>query len=149
MRATVHNVEAWRWKNTRARSADVPVRGHANSLCSCICGCQRHSQHGVRPEARLIGGSIEIQQRLVHGLLAQGVMADDGWRIVLSDYDHETIFNGNLYIDSNNELFDNARLTTWGRPRLSGAADLLTYVSSGGGATAEEIAEAVMSYERV
>jgi hypothetical protein len=77
------------------------------------------------------------------------LMADDGWRIVLADYDHETIFNGNLYSDSNNHLFDNSRLTTFPVPRLSGAADLLTYVSSGGGATAEEIAEAVMSYERV
>lgn len=57
-----------------------------------------------------------------------------GWRLVLADYPHETIFNGNLFPEGADSLFDNSRLTVPGIvPRLQGSANLLTYVGSGGG----------------
>lgn len=58
-----------------------------------------------------------------------------GWKFVLANYPHETIFKGNLFTDDGASLFDNSRLTMYGIvPRMQGAADLLTYnVATGGG----------------
>ena len=71
-----------------------------------------------------------------------------GWRIVLANYPHETIFYGNLFPEGSDSLFDISRLTADGVvPRLQGSANLLTYNTSGGagGATAEEVADEVMA----
>lgn len=58
----------------------------------------------------------------------------DGWRLVLADYPHETVFYGNLFSEGADSLFDNARLTSAGIvPRMQGSANLLTYISGGGG----------------
>jgi len=68
------------------------------------------------------------------------LLAADGWLIVLADYSHETIFKGNLFSDQAGALFDTARLTADGVvPRLSGAADLLTYKLAGSGMTQADI----------
>lgn len=57
-----------------------------------------------------------------------------GWRIVLANYEHETIFAGNIFPEGANSLFDNSRLSVYGVvPRLQGSANLLTYTSEGGG----------------
>lgn len=76
------------------------------------------------------------------------LMTDAGWRIVLADYPHETIFYGNLFAVGTDSLYDFTRLTEVGVvPRLQGSANLLTYNISGGGSgssyTPEEIAIAV------
>ncbi len=73
-----------------------------------------------------------------------------GWRIVLANYPHETIFAGNLFPEGVNSLFDNTRLTNVGIvPRLSGSANLLTYSyatgGGSGGASAEDIAIATVT----
>ena len=71
-----------------------------------------------------------------------------GWRIVLANYPHETIFYGNLFPEGSDSIFDIVRLTADGVvPRLQGSANLLTYNTSGGtgGATAEEVADEVMA----
>lgn len=73
-----------------------------------------------------------------------------GWRIVLADYPHETVFYGNLFPEGADSLFDNNRLTATGVvPRMQGSANLLTYTSDGGssgggsgsGLTAEQAAQ--------
>lgn len=57
----------------------------------------------------------------------------DGWRLVLADYPHESVFYGNLFPEVGDSLFDNSRLTVPGIvPRMQGSANLLTYLSSGG-----------------
>lgn len=74
-----------------------------------------------------------------------------GWRVVLANYPHETVFAGNLFAEGADSLFDNTRLSTVGIvPRLSGSANLLTYsyATGGGGGgtlTAEEIAIATVT----
>lgn len=70
-----------------------------------------------------------------------------GWRLVLADYPHETIFAGNLFPEGADSLFDNARLTVPGIvPRLSGSANLLTYRFTTGGADADDIADKVWAH---
>lgn len=57
-----------------------------------------------------------------------------GWRIVLANYPHETVFYGNLFAQGSDSLFDNARLGVLGVvPRMQGSANLLTYTGGGGG----------------
>ncbi len=71
-----------------------------------------------------------------------------GWRIVLANYQHETIFYGNLFPEGSDSLFDISRLTADAVvPRLQGSANLLTYNTSGsgGGATPAEIADEIMA----
>ncbi len=54
--------------------------------------------------------------------------ANEGWRIVLANYPHETIFNGNLFSNLDKVMFDYSRLSCNGVvPRLNGYANLLTY----------------------
>lgn len=67
-----------------------------------------------------------------------------GWRIVLANYQHEVVLQGNLRSDDGSSLFDNSRLTANGVvPRLEGFDSLQTYTVSsgggGGGATPSEI----------
>lgn len=70
-----------------------------------------------------------------------------GWRLVLANYPHETIFYGNLFPEGGDSLFDNARLTEVGVvPRLQGSANLLTYSYATSGANAGEIADAVWQH---
>lgn len=74
------------------------------------------------------------------------LITSSGWRIVLANYPHETIFRGNLFSDSSASLFDNSRLTVHGIiPRLEGFDSLQTYLASasGGSATPSQIAKAV------
>jgi hypothetical protein len=74
------------------------------------------------------------------------LLTASGWRIVLADYPHETIFYGNLFPEGSDSLFDNARLTEVGIvPRLQGSANLLTYnyATSGNAYSLEQIAGAV------
>ena len=69
-----------------------------------------------------------------------------GWRIVLANYPHESIFFGNLFSEGTDSLFDNSRLTVQGIvPRLQGSANLLTFITESGGSTytVSEIADAV------
>jgi len=68
-----------------------------------------------------------------------------GWRIVLANYIHETIFYGNLFAEGSDSLFDFSRLSTTGVvPRLQGSANLLTYrYTDGSGPTPEEVAQAI------
>jgi len=69
------------------------------------------------------------------------LLASFGWRLVLSNYPHETRFIGNLYSDSAAELFDYDRITSIPPPipRYEGFADLLTYRTvSGSGLSAEQ-----------
>ena len=69
---------------------------------------------------------------------------DYGWRLVLANYQHETIIEGNLFAMGTDSLFDNARITELGViPRLQGSANLLTYNTSGAGSSPEDIAQAV------
>jgi len=66
-----------------------------------------------------------------------------GWRIVLANYQHEVVLQGNLRSNDGSSLFDNSRLTANGVvPRLEGFDSLQTYTVSsggGGGATPSEI----------
>lgn len=74
------------------------------------------------------------------------LMTSVGWKIVLANYPHETIFYGNLFPEGTDSLFDIARLTEVGIvPRLQGSANLLTYnyATSGNQYTLSEIADAV------
>lgn len=59
----------------------------------------------------------------------------EGWRLVLANYDHEVIFNGNLFSGSSSSLFDYARVSAIPppRPRLQGSDALLTYQVDGTG----------------
>lgn len=70
-----------------------------------------------------------------------------GWRIVLANYPHETIFYGNLFAQGVDSLFDNSRLSVVGVvPRMQGSANLLTYNTGGGpGGNPADIAAAVMA----
>ncbi len=55
----------------------------------------------------------------------------DGWRIVLANYPHETVLQGNLFAQGADSLFDFTRLGVNGVvPRLQGSANLLTYNTS-------------------
>lgn len=75
------------------------------------------------------------------------LLTASGWRIVLANYPHETIFYGNLFPEGSDSLFDNARLTEVGIvPRLQGSANLLTYSYATGGADAAAVAEAVWQH---
>lgn len=57
----------------------------------------------------------------------------EGWRIVLADYAHESLFLGNV-LSNNNKIFDYSNATVAGAyPVLRGAADLLSYVVNGDG----------------
>lgn len=73
-----------------------------------------------------------------------------GWRIVLANFPHELVFNGNLFAEGADSLFDNTRLSVSGVvPRLQGSANLLTYsynVSGDAGTdlTPEEVALATV-----
>lgn len=74
------------------------------------------------------------------------LMTSQGWKLVLANYPHETIFYGNLFPEGTDSLFDNDRLTEVGIvPRLQGSANLLTYnyATSGNQYTLSEIASAV------
>ena len=69
------------------------------------------------------------------------LLNDNGWKIVLANYPHETRFKGNLYAQSDNSIFDNDRIDCVPPPiaRLEGAADLLSYiVNTGSGLSPEE-----------
>jgi hypothetical protein len=70
----------------------------------------------------------------------------DGWRIVLANYPHETVMQGNLFAQGSDSLFDFTRLSANGVvPRLQGSANLLTYNTGAGssGPSAAVIAAAV------
>lgn len=74
------------------------------------------------------------------------LMTSFGWRLVLANYPHETIFYGNLFPEGSDSLFDNSRLSVVGVvPRLQGSANLLTYnyATSGNQYTLSEIGAAV------
>lgn len=65
-----------------------------------------------------------------------------GWRYVLADYPHETIFYGNLFPEGADSLFDFSRMTSVGVvPRLQGSANLLTYSYSSNGSSAGGITQ--------
>lgn len=75
------------------------------------------------------------------------LLTASGWRIVLANYTHESIFYGNLFSEGTDSLFDFSRLTVNGViPRLQGSANLLTYTSSvtGNEYSLEQIANAVL-----
>ena len=82
-------------------------------------------------------------------------MTASGWRYVLANYPHETIFYGNLFAEGTDSLFDFSRLTAVGVvPRLQGSANLLTFNTTGGGGggsapTAAENAAAVWAHPYV
>lgn len=60
----------------------------------------------------------------------------NGWRLVLANYDHETIFRGNLFSGSDSiSLLDYSRITAIPPPRsrVSGFDALITYAISTGG----------------
>lgn len=74
--------------------------------------------------------------------------AKEGWRIVLGDWKHEALFNGNLYSNSDDELFDLSSITTVGSyPRINGAADLLTYISKADSASLEQIEALLLKHK--
>lgn len=78
------------------------------------------------------------------------LLTSSGWRIVLANYPHETIFYGNLFPEGYDSLFDFARLSVVGVvPRMQGSANLLTYISASGGAgagaTAQEIVDLLLA----
>ena len=56
------------------------------------------------------------------------LLTSSGWRLVMANYPHETVFYGNLQPEGSDSLFDTARLTSQGiMPRLVGSDALLTY----------------------
>ncbi|MEM6432960.1 MAG: hypothetical protein AAF773_03745 [Cyanobacteria bacterium P01_D01_bin.115] len=60
----------------------------------------------------------------------------NGWRLVLANYDHETIFRGNLFSGSSSiSLLDYSRITAIPPPRsrVSGFDALITYAIATGG----------------
>lgn len=75
------------------------------------------------------------------------LMTSSGWKIVLANYSHESVFYGNLFAVGTDSLFDNSLLTVNGVvPRLQGSANLLTYTSTiGGVGTVEQVRDAVWS----
>lgn len=75
------------------------------------------------------------------------LLTGSGWRLVLADYPHETIFYGNLFPEGADSLFDFTRTTTPGVvPRLQGSANLLTYTTGGGTCpSVQQIVEAIFS----
>ena len=83
------------------------------------------------------------------------LLTASGWRYVLANYPHETIFYGNLFAEGTDSLFDFSRLTAVGVvPRLQGSANLLTFNTTGGGGggsapTAAENAAAVWAHPYV
>jgi hypothetical protein len=74
------------------------------------------------------------------------LLTASGWRLVLANYPHETIFAGNLFAQGADSLFDFSLLTVTGVvPRMQGSANLLTYNGSGG-SSPTDIAQAVWGY---
>ena len=56
------------------------------------------------------------------------LLTQSGWRFVMANYPHETVFYGNLQSEGSDTLFDISRLTAQGiMPRLVGSDALLTY----------------------
>ena len=75
------------------------------------------------------------------------LLTADGWRYVLANYPHETIFYGNLFAQGSDSLFDFARLTVNGVvPRMQGSANMLTYSYATSGADATAVANAVWAH---
>lgn len=75
------------------------------------------------------------------------VLTADGWRLVLADYPHETVIDGNVFAQGSDSLFDFSRLSASGVvPRLSGSANLLTYSYATSGADAAGVADAVWGH---
>lgn len=75
------------------------------------------------------------------------LLTASGWRYVLANYPHETVFYGNLFAEGADSLFDFSRLTVNGVvPRLQGSANMLTYSYATGGADAAAVANAVWSH---
>jgi hypothetical protein len=75
------------------------------------------------------------------------LLTASGWRIVLANYPHETIFYGNLFAEGADSLFDSSRLTEAGIvPRLQGSANLLTYRYATDGMDAAAVAAAVWQH---
>jgi hypothetical protein len=68
------------------------------------------------------------------------LLTSDGWRIIMANYPHETVFNGNLFAEGSDSLFDISRITSQSVvPRIQGSANLLTYnITSGGSGTSAE-----------
>jgi hypothetical protein len=92
------------------------------------------------------GGSIRPTGE--HSPVDYQLQTFDGWRIVLANYPHETLLNGNLFAQGSDSLFDFTRLSAFGVvPRLQGSANLLTYTSDGGSnVSAQDLAAAVWAF---
>lgn len=62
------------------------------------------------------------------------LLTSNGWRIIMANYPHETVFNGNLFAEGLDSLFDITYLSSQSViPRMQGSANLLTYNTVGGG----------------
>lgn len=74
---------------------------------------------------------------------------DDGWRIVLANYDHESVFRGNLFSASESiSLLDYSRVDAIPPPRsrVSGFDSLITYaIASGEGGSFTTSDRAILS----
>lgn len=63
-----------------------------------------------------------------------------GWKIVLANYPHQSVWNGNLLSNNGYELFDTSRLTAQGVfATIERAASLITYKSGSGLTQAQAI----------
>lgn len=98
------------------------------------------------PAMSAAGGSVRPTGE--GGSADYSIRTDNGWRLVLANYEHESIFLGNLFPVGADSLYDYTRITSIPPPfpRQQGAAMVLTYSYATSGADAAGVADAVWGH---
>ena len=78
MRAAVEHVQHRHRQHVRVRAADVAVQREPVLLRDGLGRRERHAEHRVGAEARLVVGAVERDEHRVEAALVGGVDADDG-----------------------------------------------------------------------
>src|SRR5439155_18009266 len=77
VRAAVDHVQEWNREEVRVGASEVSVEGKVEALRGGAGGGERHAEHRVRAEARLVGRAVEVDQRSVEAALVERVEPHD------------------------------------------------------------------------
>ncbi len=75
MRAAIDDVHHRHWQDARIDAAQILIERQPRGLPRRLCDRQRHAENGVRPEAALVLGAVEHNQRFVDAALLLGFHA--------------------------------------------------------------------------
>ena len=76
--AAIENVHHGNGQGLGVHAADVVIKALAGGFGCCACAGERYAEDGVCAEARLVGGSVYLDEHLVDAGLIEDVQADHG-----------------------------------------------------------------------